>query len=402
MSDTRLSKLESAWRAVLWTTLQRNFPFTPFVRVPTQDRPSGLLLLVVTTFVALLAMTFQAHVAGLQVLPGPRSGGPAAESVVEFGSFTLEAALGAMQLSRLTPWAVTMLIATSTALVMQLGLIGLVMLIGRVKGVRSMTIGGLSYWVIQPVAWTAVSACIAAAALVGLRGLLGGGLHPLPEQAVLALSAGSCLLGLMAPLVLLGCRLRQHGKRLASAWESVAVTLLLSTPVSLLTTSAWKLATERAQDRVPTILVRGLQACDQRERTCTLALTSSNAPEFELVADVAVQLQVADDQARWMPHAFRLRATLLNEGEPPGMPIVLEEGKRRYVRLQFDANQDCPSALRKALTGDAAVAIRTTFQLAGLEFSSSGEARYARVKSDNPNYLPGLWHPTIGQACAAT
>lgn len=95
MAAPGLSKLESAWRAVRWAALQENFPFTPLVRVSTKNRPPGLVLLAACTLMALLAMTFQIHMAGLHVLPGVRAGDPtAADSLAEFGSSTLDAFLG--------------------------------------------------------------------------------------------------------------------------------------------------------------------------------------------------------------------------------------------------------------------------------------------------------------------
>ncbi|MBO9687101.1 MAG: hypothetical protein J7598_10835 [Mitsuaria chitosanitabida] len=400
MPDPGLSTLENAWRAVLWTASQRNFPFTPFVRVPTHGRPSGLLLLAGCTLLALLAMTFQIHMAGLHVLPIARSADPtAADSLAEFGSSTLEALMGGMQLSRVTPWATTVLLATAAALVLQLGLMRLVIAIGRLRGARAMTIDGLSYWLIQPVTWTAISAFAVGILLVGLRVALGGGRHPLMADVAFALSLSGCFAGMAMPVVILVLRMSRHGRRLASTWEWVATLLLLTSPVALLTNSAWRFATDRAIARSPEVHVRALQSCDGANRTCTIALSSSNAPELELVDDVRVKLRITDAKGQWQPQMFEMHAKLLNEGEPRGTPVVLFEGKRRYALLQFDPNQPCEAVLRQMLRRRDVVPMQATFHLAGAEFSPSGEASWAQVKSDNPSYLQAAWRSAISQAC---
>lgn len=195
-----------------------------------------------------------------------------------------------MQFSHLTPWAITMLLATATALALQCGLMLLVMLIGRVRGARGLTYDGLGYWMIQPVVWTAVGTFAAGVLLLGMRWMPGVGRHPFMADVALGLSLSGCLVGMVVLVAILVHRMRRHGRSVTSSWEWIAVLLLVTSPVALLANSAWKLATERAIARSPTVHVRVLASCDESGLVCALALTSSNAAELELLERVNVRV----------------------------------------------------------------------------------------------------------------
>ncbi|WP_431046301.1 hypothetical protein [Roseateles sp. L2-2] len=401
MSESIPSKIENAWDAIVWATIQRDFPLTPLARFQTAGRPSGFILLVVCNFIAVLTLTFAIHVTGFRIIPG--SGWDkvtAADSALQFGASTLNAVIAAVQTFRVTPWAVSVLGTTAAASALQAILIALVMLLGRVLGVRSLSVRSLCYWMIQPVTLTLASAAIGGFILVNLRLLMEAFERPFSTGFAVYFTLGCCFIGMLAPYVLLRRRRARHGWSGTPAWESVALVLLTVAPVSALVTSTWWIPPRAALNTWPTIHVRSLSDCVEDDRICTIALNLSNAPELELESILRVRFEVSDSHGNWSPSVLELKATLLNEADPLGFPIVLTEDKRRYVRIRFRENRECPLAMRAAFEGPSAVAIRTTFLIQGESVAPGGKADLALVKSDNPNYPPGTWPRLVRRVCA--
>lgn len=144
---------------------------------------------------------------------------------------------------------------------------------------------------------------------------------------------------------------------------------------------------------------RPIADCDVAASACMVALTLSNASEFELPSSIDVQFVVPRLADRRQPHMLTLNASLSDESGPSKAPVVLADGKRKYVQLRLNKTVNCPAAMQAALSGFPTERIEVGLLFGGQLLAPDGQARQKFIHAQLDDVLPGSWRLLAGSLC---